>query len=212
MTSGTLQNRVDPWGRLCANPSRGALMGNRGILHDDENRIVRPWAHKAWVTCLLEFKSIKRATPFSLGNYSELFFVDEATAFAAGHRPCSYCQRERYLKFKEAWVLANVAEKTGAPTSITDVDRLLHAERARKGGAKVTFDAALSSLPVGVMFEHQDSAYLVSPRGFLPWSFSGYGGRTDLAAVATVAVLTPRSVVQAFAHGFEPKFHSSANA
>jgi len=212
MTSGTLQNRVDPWGRLCANPARGALMGNRGILHDDENRIVRPWAHKAWVTCLLEFKSIKRSKPFSPGNYSELFFIDEATAFAAGHRPCAYCQRERHLKFKQAWVRANVAEKTDAAISMTDIDRLLHAERAAKGGAKVRFDAALSSLPVGVMFEHQDTAYLVSPRGFLPWSFNGYGERIDMDADATVAVLTPRSVVQTFAHGFEPKFHSSANA
>ena len=212
MTFGTLQNRVDPWGRLCADANRGALMGNRGILHDDENRIVRPWAHKAWVTCLLEFKSIKRAKPFSQGNYSELFFIDEATAFAAGHRPCAYCQRERHLKFKEAWVRANQAEKTGAPILIADVDRLLHAERARKDGAKVTFDAALCSLPVGAMFEHQDTAYLVTPHGFLPWSFSGYGGRADMDTAATVAVLTPRSVVQAFAHGFEPKFHSSANA
>ena len=211
MTSGTLQNRVDPWGRLRVNPARGALMGNRGILHDDENKIVRPWAHKAWVTCLLEFKSIKRAKPFSPGNYSELFFIDEATAFAAGHRPCAYCQRERHLKFKEAWVRANVADKTGAQISMTDVDRLLHAERARKGGAKVTFDAVLGSLPVGVMFEHQDAAYLVSPRGFLPWSFSGYGERTDMDTASTVAVLTPRSMVQAFAHGFEPKLHGSAN-
>jgi hypothetical protein len=95
---------------------------------------------------------------------------------------------------------------------MTDVDRLLHAERARNGGAKVTFDAVLGSLPIGVMFEHQDTAYLVSPRGFLPWSFSGYGERTDMGADATVAVLTPRSVVQAFAHGFEPKFHISVNA
>lgn len=212
MTSGTLQNRVDPWGQLCANPARGALMGNRGILHDDENRIVRSWAHKAWVTCLLEFKSTKRPKPFSPGNYSELFFIDEATAFAAGHRPCAYCQRERHLEFKKAWVGANMAEKTGAPISMSEVDQTLHAERARKGGAKMTFDAALCSLPVGVMFEHQDAAYLVSPRGFLPWSFSGYGQRAEMDAAATVRVLTPRSVVQAFAHGFEPKFHSSANA
>jgi len=119
---------------------------------------------------------------------------------------------ELVLTFKEALVRANEAEKTGAPILIADVDRLLHAERARKDGAKVTFDAALCSHPVGAMFEHQDTAYLVSPHGFLPWSFSGHGGRADMDTAATVAVLTPRSVVQAFAHGFEPKFHSSANA
>lgn len=86
-------------------------MGNRGILHDDGNRIVRPWAHKAWVTCLLEFNGVKRPKPFSPGNYSELFFMDEATAFAAGHRPCAHCQRARHREFKDSWVRANGADE-----------------------------------------------------------------------------------------------------
>lgn len=123
MTSNTLQNRVDPWGALCATASRGTLMGNRGILHDDRNRIVRPWAHRAWVTCLLEFNGIKRSRPFSPGNYSELFFIDEATAFSAGHRPCAHCQRLRHREFKDAWVRANVAEEFRAATLMPDVDK-----------------------------------------------------------------------------------------
>lgn len=97
-------------------------MGNRGILHNDENRIVRPWAHKWWVTCVLEFKDIKRLKPFSQGNYSELFFVDEATDFAAGHRLCAYCQRARHLEFKGAWVRANLPEDVRASTKIPDID------------------------------------------------------------------------------------------
>lgn len=210
MTSPTLQNRVDPWGRLCADPSRGALMGNRGILHDDANNIVRPWAHKAWVTCLLEFKGVKRTRPFSRGNYSELFFIDEATAFAAGHRPCAYCQRQRHLAFKEAWLRANMAEESRAATSMKEVDAILHAERAIRGGGKMSFDAMLRELPSGVIFEHEQHAYLVSSqRTYLRWSFGGYAEARDIEPTAIVKVLTPRSIVRAFGHGFSPLVHAS---
>lgn len=128
-------------------------MGNRGILHDDANKIVKPWAHKAWVTCLLEFKGIKRPRPFSPGTYSELFFIDEATAFAAGHRPCAYCQRARHLEFKDAWLLANVQSERPASRSMPDIDKVLHAERAISGGGKRTYDAPLGELPGGAIFE-----------------------------------------------------------
>ncbi len=100
MKQTPLQNRVDPWGYLRATSARGSLMGNRGILHNQEKRIVRPWAHKAWIACLLSYGSVRRAV-FAPGNYSELFFLDEATALSAGHRPCGQCQRERYRLFKE---------------------------------------------------------------------------------------------------------------
>lgn len=210
MTSPNLQNRVDPWGALRAVAHRGMLMGNRGILHDARNSIVRPWAHKAWVTCLLEFKGMKRNKPFSEGNYSELFFIDEATAFAAGHRPCAYCQRERHREFKAAWVRANVSSETSTTTLMPAIDSVLHAERCIPGGRKVTFDSPLDALPVGAMFEHQANAYLVAPAGCLPWSFSGYGAATSIGAGEVVNVLTPQSVVRAFAAGFTPQFHPSA--
>lgn len=210
MTSITLQNRVDPWGKLHAVSSRGTLMGNRGILHDEGNRIVRPWAHKAWVTCLLEFKGIKRPRPFSKGNYSELFFLDEATAFAAGHRPCAYCQRTRHTEFKDAWVRANVTEELRAKTSMPDVDRVLHGERAISRGGKVTFEATLLELPAGSMFEHENTAFLVASCGYLPWSFEGYGAPYRIDPRAVVKVLTPRSIVRAFAEGFMPRVHPSA--
>lgn len=188
------------------------LMGNRGILHDEGNSIVRPWAHKAWVTCLLEFKGIKRPKPFSNGNYSELFFVDEATAFAAGHRPCAYCQRTRHLEFKGAWVCANVPEDLRASTKMPDIDKVLHAERAVSGGGKRTYDALLVELPMGSMFEHEKTAYLVATQGYLPWAFEGYGVPCRIDPKAVVKVLTPRSIVRAFAGGFMPRVHPSATA
>jgi hypothetical protein len=211
MTSNNLQNRVDPWGSLCAVPSRGTLMGNRGILHDDGNKIIKPWAHKAWVTCLLEFKGIKRSRPFSPGTYSELFFLDEATAFAAGHRPCASCQRARHLEFKDAWVRANLPEKLPASIDMKKVDKVIHAERAIPGGGKWTYDAQLVELPYGAIFEHEDVAYLVTSKGYLPWSFEGYGAQRSIDAPTLVKVLTPRSIVRAFDAGLMPIVHQSAN-
>lgn len=211
MSGKHLQNRVDPWGALHAVSDYGTLMGNRGILHDQDNRIVRPWAHQNWVACLLSFKSIKRPRPFSPGNYSELFFLDEATALSAGHRPCACCQRERYLKFKSAWLKGNATEALGDSASTPNIDRLLHKERAVRGGAKQTFEAELESLPRGVMFEWEDVAYLVSDRGVLPWSFKGYGASKSIERHQVVRVLTPASIVRAVACGFSPRFHWSAN-
>lgn len=210
MSSKALQNRVDPWGALHAVPSRRTLIGNRGILYDDGNRIVRPWAHKAWVTCLLEFNGIKRPKPFSPGNYSELFFIDEATAFAAGHRPCAHCQRARHREFKDAWVRANVAKEFRAIALMPDVDEVLHAERSVPGGRKATFDAPLLELPRGAMFEYEGAAYLVAGAGYAPWSFDGYGAAKDIDGASVVKVLTPQSVIRVFDEGFMPVVHSSA--
>lgn len=184
-------------------------MGNRGILHDDGNRIIRHWAHKAWVTCLLEFNGIKRPKPFSPGNYSELFFIDEATAFSAGHRPCAHCQRTRHLEFKDAWVRANVDDELRATTLMPAIDRVLHAERCVPGGRKVTFDALLRELPRGAMFEYEEVAYLVAAAGYLPWSFDGYGAAKSIDGASVVKVLTPQSVIRAFARGFSPMLHTS---
>lgn len=184
-------------------------MGNRGILHDEGNGIVRPWAHKAWVTCLLEFNGIRRPKPFSPGNYSELFFVDEATAFAAGHRPCAHCQRGRHREFKSAWVRANVADELGVSMLMPAIDRVLHAERCVPGGSKVTFDAPLVGLPLGAMFEHEEASYLVAADGYFPWSFDGYGAAKSIDRTAVVKVLTPPSIIRAFIGGFAPLFPRS---
>lgn len=207
-----LRNRVNPWGELISAHQRGSLMGNRGILHNSQNEIVRNWAHKSWVTCLLAYKDIKRPKPFSAGNYSELFFLDEATAFAAGHRPCTYCQRARSKEFKSAWLAANISKEQHPGFSMTMVDDQIHEERAAKGGVKITYQATLSSLPTGAIFEHEGKAYLVYAGKPLLWSFDGYTNVVPLPRETMVNVLTPKSIVAVFQGGFTPQLHQSAGA
>jgi len=205
-----LQNRVNPWGELVAVREYGTLMGNRGILHNADQRIVRQWQHKAWVTCLLEFGGLRRPKPFSTtDNYSELFFLDEATSFAAGHRPCHYCQRGRAKLFKQAWCAAHNDGTTFV--SQGDMDSQLHRERASRKGQKVTYQERAGVLPFGTMFTTGHQSYLVTPRGFLTWSFAGYGAGQQIDVETVVAVLTPKSTVAAFNQGFTPKVHPSAN-
>lgn len=204
-----LQNRVDPWGKLHATSERGTLMGNRGILHGPDRTVLRESAHQHWVSCLLEFGGRRRPTPFSTtDNYSELFFLDEATAFSAGHRPCHHCQRERSTGFKAAWLSAN--PRGNGFVSLHQIDKALHRERVDRERKKRRFEQTLGTLPVGTVFEHAGHACLVSPRGALPWSFRGYEQPMAIAAHSAVQVLTPESVVRAFAAGFVPHLHTSA--
>jgi hypothetical protein len=210
MYRSTLQNRVDPFGQLHAVPHQGALMGNRGILHDGEQRIRRQWERKAWVTCVLSYGNVQRAV-FSPNNYSELFFLDEATSFAAGHRPCHTCQRERYDLFRHTWLEANMPEKDGTFVPVTEIDRVMHAERALRGGKKRSFEVDLAELPCGTMYEHDGEACLVWQRGMLRWSFEGYVPVTSAAPTGRVRVLTPPSVVRMFRAGFLPRVHASAD-
>jgi hypothetical protein len=209
MSRPSLQNRVDPFGQLHAVPSRGSLMGNRGILHDDKQRIHRQWSHKSWVTCTLSYGNVKREV-FAPNNYSELFFLDEATSLAAGHRPCSTCQRQRYVEFKRAWVEANMAEQGLIFVAAAQIDSVLHTERSIPGGEKRTFGAFVSELPLGTMFEHRGDAYLVWTSGILEWSFNGYKRTLPTVPVHPVQVLTPASVVRMYREGFLPRVHASA--
>lgn len=205
-----LQNRVDPWGQLQPVRARGSRMGNRGILHVDQG-IVRRWATRAWVTCVLN-ETFQKRKPFSPNTYSELFFLDEATAFAAGHRPCRVCQRKRHDHFNTAWTSANAADTSRARLPIADIDKALHAERTRPDKGKRTYTATVADLPPGTFFEHAGQARLVWPTGLLVWSFSGYTKGDPVATDAQVEVLTPRSIVQLFRAGFRPCVHASANA
>jgi hypothetical protein len=184
-------------------------MGNRGILHNEARQIVRPWARKPWVTCVLSFGDVKR-TPFSPGNYSELFFLDEATSLAAGHRPCKTCQRDRHNEFKEAWLRANMTDAEGTFIPISKIDEALHSERGIPGGGKITFESRYADLPVGTMFEYRDAAYLVWDGMLLRWSFSGYSAADPIPKESTVHVLTPKSIVRMFESGFRPDVHPSA--
>lgn len=206
-----LRNRIDPAGQFHAVPDRGTLMGNRGILHDEQNQIVRPWAHQHWVFCRLEFKVIKRPKPFSEGNYSELFFLDEATAFSAGHRPCNYCQRERTQEFKECWGKANLPVEQRSLQTLDALDKRLHKERAVRGGMKIVFSGNVDELPVGTMFSHAGAMFAVCEAGYRKWSFSGYGRTESIPTGTAVSILTPQSVVAAFRTGFVPQMHASAS-
>jgi hypothetical protein len=204
-----LQNRVDPWGQLHAVSARGTLLGNRGIIHNHAREIVAQWRTKAWITCRLSWKG-RRRTVMRSGSWTELFFLDEATAFAAGHRPCAYCRRARFNEFKAAWLAANPAVTSSAAPRIAEIDNILHAERTRKGGGKVTYEEELQALPDGAMIGLDVSAYLVWGRQLLRWSFNGYSrGETSGLSKRTVRVLTPASIVQ-FRNGFRPDVHESA--
>lgn len=207
-----LQNRVDPWGRFHAVNAHGALMGNRGVLHNEQKQIVAPWRGKAWLTCKIEFQGIRRKQ-FGSGTYSELFFMDEATAFAAGHRPCADCRRDRFNEFKAAWVASNRDLLPTARPTMAQIDNVIHSERASKDGDKITFETPLKDLPQGVMVEVSGVALLVWRGALLPWSFDGYASSNDaLPPSSIVRVLTPGPVVQVFASGFTPDVHPSANA
>ena len=146
-----LQNRVTPFGELIAVPERGAWMGNRGgCFHTDARELSRRrWVSKRWIVCVLEFRGRHR-TVMTPGRYTELFFLDEATALAAGHRPCRECRYADHERFKAAWLRGNQALGLPAGASIDAIDAVLHRERVTPAGAKGTFEAALGALPDGV--------------------------------------------------------------
>jgi hypothetical protein len=195
-----LQNRVDPWGRLHAVSARGTLTGNRGIIHNEKKQIVRQWSSKAWITCTLDFRG-RRRVPMSQRSWTELFFLDEATAFAAGHRPCGYCRRERYNEFKAAWLAANPG-KTSKDPRIQEIDAVLHAERVNPDGSKRTWEAALGSLPDGVMIEIDGFAWLKSNGELKQWGFGGYATCSKpFPAKVSARVLTPYSLVRLYRTG-----------
>lgn len=206
-----LQNRIDPCGNFIATDARGALMGNRGVLHNDKKEITSLWKHQSWVTCQLSFKGRQRKI-FSPGSYSELFFLDEATAFAAGHRPCCECRRERCQEFIEVWKVSNA--DLGNISSLGEIDKQLNAERAVprsraiNGGrkAKVTYTEAFGVLPDGTFIELDDDAYLCWQGKLKKWSAHGYL-ETELLPEPddVVTVLTPRSIVKMYSNGFIPQ-------
>lgn len=210
-----LRNRVDPFGIIQPDPGRGTLTGNRGgALHDADRHIRRPFAGDRWILCRLQFKGRRRPlmTP---GRYTELFFLDEATGLAAGHRPCAECRRNRYSLFQRYWAAGNPG-LAGSPTPSAGVmDAALHADRLDGRGRRSqqrTHVSALGALPAGVMvvLPGDEIPMLVTPGGLRPWSFAGYGPPVVTPADTRVTVLTPSSVVRAVAAGFTPELHPSA--
>jgi hypothetical protein len=199
------QNRVDPWSRIVADPARGAWMGNRGCLHDGPGQIRRTHQGIRWIICRLDFRGRRRAL-LQPGRYTELFFLDEATALAAGHRPCAECQRARYHHFVACWALAQGLDATSVRAST--LDATLH--RARfAAGQKLTYTASPAELPDGVMVAGDPSGppLLVWHGRFYRWSFGGY--LLSPASPAQVEVLTPRPTVALLAAGYPVQVHPS---
>jgi hypothetical protein len=208
-----LQNRVDPWGRLLAVEARGTLMGNRGCLHDERRRIVRDHRGEGWILCLLEFKGRQR-TVMTPRSYTELFFLDEATGLAAGHRPCAECQRHRYRDFLDAWRRGNPTMLAGVAPNAAGLDAVLHRERLDSKGCKRVHPAHLADLPSGAMIEgdREDQAFLVLGGALYPWSIAGYGPPVPRPERGEARVLTPPSILGALAAGYVPSLHASARS
>lgn len=183
-------------------PDRGSLMGNRGCLHGKDGEIRRHHSGNRWIYCRLEFKGRKREI-MQPGQYTELFFLDEATALAAGHRPCAECMRERFDEFREIWSDAN-----GWSSRVTAavLNEELQKERVDEDGFKVTFRTPLSDLPDGTMVSISGVAepHLIWKDQLHPWSAGGYGTGVQLKHSERVEVLTPKSTVRALAAGFSP--------
>jgi hypothetical protein len=182
-----LQNRVTPLGELIADQARGLVYGNRGSLHDAHGRIRRRHDGRRWIACRLEFKGRRRAPLMQPGKYTELFFLDEATAFAAGHRPCAECRRADYDR---------VLEITGA-AGADALDRRLHAERLGPRPA-----AAPRELPDGAFVLLDGAPWAVSCGALLRWTPDGYDARTEPPAAAPL--LTPPTLVEILRAGWEP--------
>ncbi len=207
--SHPLQNRVTPFGELIATEARGLLMGNRGCLHDDAQRIRRSFVGKRWIICVLEFRGRHRPV-MSAGRYTELFFLDEATALAAGHRPCAECQHERYLLFRRTWAAGNRELVRGTP-SAEEMDRLLHDDRLDASGEKRTFVTKVSLLPPGTMAaDPSGTPWLVLSNRLAMWAPSGYSRSIPKPARGELRVLTPCTVVRALALGYPVMIHPSA--
>jgi hypothetical protein len=199
-----LQNRVTPQGDIIAAPDRGMFTGNRGIIHDPASRtLTRRWASPAWLTCLCEFRGRRRQV-MGGRSWTELFFLDEATAFAAGHRPCFFCRRDDANRFRAAWQAGNGVGPVLAP----EIDAVLHRERLQGGRKRLhALPMPLAKLPDGAMVQGGNESYLIARGRALRWSTAGY----DAAPVpAGALLLTPPSTLRAFASGYRPVLHPSA--
>ena len=207
-----LRNRVTPFGAIISTPAHGTLMGNRGILHNDQKEITRTHNGKRWVTCTLVGKPNGPKRPLmEPRHYTVLFFLDEATALAAGHRPCATCRRKEYDEFLRIWSVANGTAPEGT-AAIKRLDEILQRERVQRGGPKPSHEENFDTLPDGSMVDIGGSAYLVKGGDLLQWSPAGYIAKVERPAQTTATVLTPKSIVNCLRAGYVPDIHASASA
>ena len=204
-----LQNRVDPFGHIHAVGARGTLMGNRGGCFHRKDRTLRPthWASRQWIICVLEFRGRKREL-MAPGLYTELFFLDEPTALAAGHRPCFECQRERARAFASA--LSARSGFSGKPSASDLNDAIASEMQGRLKGEYEPSASEAVNLPDGAMFASGDYAWLKLGPAAWRWSFEGYGHAASLPE-GQVTVLTPSVTVDALKGGYRPAIHESVN-
>jgi hypothetical protein len=201
-----LQNRVTPTGEIIATPHRGMFTGNRGIIHDPATKtlLARRWAGKAWITCVCEFRGRRREV-MGGRSWTELFFLDEATAFAAGHRPCFFCRRDDAVRFRAAWEEGNAVRNLRAP----EIDTVLHRERLAGGQKRLhALPMPLEKMPDGAMVQEGAESFLVVQGRARLWSPSGY--REARSAIEDATLLTPPSTLRALRAGYRPVLHPSA--
>ena len=207
-----LQNRVDPFGCIWPVAERGLFTGNRGVIHNPATTTLaaRRWTTKAWIVCSLAHprglkrKPMGRNAPSGGAGWTELFFLDEVTALAAGHRPCFYCRRDAALAFQRCF-----ASGTGRDAAAPEMDATLHLERIAAGAVAPMLNAAdIAALPDGAMVAVKDAAFAVRGGTALPWSFAGYGEAQRLPAKARL--LTPSSTVDALRAGYRPVWHKES--
>lgn len=201
-----LQNRVTPLGDIIATPHRGLFTGNRGIIHDPATKTLlrKRWSTPAWITCLCEFRGWRRPV-MARRSWTELFFLDEATAFAAGHRPCFFCRRDDAKRFRAAWETGNGASDVSAKT----MDAVLHRERVDRGRKRLhPLPMPLADLPDGAMVQQGEDSFLVTQGKALLWSPAGYAPRARL--LDQPMLLTPPSTLRAIIAGYQPVLHPTA--
>ncbi len=197
----SLQNRVTPFGEIVAASARGTFTGNRGIIHDPSTKALlhRHWSSRAWIICVCEFRG-RRRDVMAGRSWTELFFLDEATALAAGHRPCFYCRRADAKRFQAAWAEGNGVARPSAP----QMDRVLDVER-RDGRAKRLHALPIPpvQMPDGVMLTDANEAYVIVKGRPLRWTFDGY----EAAALPAgeLMMLTPPSTFGALKTGYRPE-------
>ena len=199
-----LQNRVTPFGDIIADPHRGLFTGNRGIIHDPATKSLlnKRWASPAWLICLCEFRGWRREV-MGERSWTELFFLDEATALAAGHRPCFFCRRDDANRFRAAWEEGNGVKNVLAD----DMDTVLHRERL-DGRAKRLHPLPMPRLPDGTMVQDGTESYLIAQGRTLLWSPGGYRGAGRI--IKDAMLLTPPSTLRALGAGYRVVLHPSA--
>jgi hypothetical protein len=195
-----LQNRVTPLGELVADPGRGLVYGNRGCLHDASGRVCRRFDGRRWIACRLQFRGWQRGPLLQPGRFTELFFLDDATALAAGHRPCALCRRADYDRLVAAW-----RELHPSQAGADAIDAQLHAERVtpdRRG--QLRHGAPFDELPDGAFVLLGDVPWLVLGGQLLRWTPAGYAARSARPARGAAVVITPPSLLAVLRGGWQP--------